>query len=79
MTMTAKKAYATDMGPLAEGVYRAQFPILPQPAEMTEAEAIQYYINSIYDVFEEGTAADTVAAIVGGAPPGRGRLHPRSH
>ena len=31
---------------------------------MTEAEAIQYYINSIYDVFEEGTAADTVAAIV---------------
>ena len=65
MTMTAKKAYATDMGPLAEGVYRAQFPYFYRnPAEMTEAEAIQYYINSIYDVFEEGTAADTVAAIV---------------
>ena len=65
MTMTAKKAYATDMGPLAEGVYRAQFPYFYRnPAEMTEEEAIQYYINSIYDIFEEGTAADTVAAIV---------------
>ena len=36
MTMTAKKAYATDMGPLAEGVYRAQFPYFYRnPAEMT--------------------------------------------
>lgn len=65
MTMTAKKAYATDMGPLASGVYRATFPYFYRnPAEMTEEEAIAYYVKSITDIFDEGTAANTVAAIV---------------
>ncbi len=65
MTMTAKKAYTTNMGPLATGVYRAKFPYLYRnPADMTEEEAIEYYIQSIRDVFEEGTPADQVAAII---------------
>ena len=65
MTMTAKKAYTTDMGPLATGVYRAQFPYFYRnPSEMTEEEAIKYYIDSITDVFEEATPANQVAAIV---------------
>lgn len=65
MTMTAKKAYTTSMGPLATGVYRAKFPYLYRnPSDMTEDEAIEYYIQSIRDVFEEATPADQVAAIV---------------
>ena len=65
MTMTSKKAYATSMGPLSHGVFRARFPYLyRKPAGMPEDAAIDYYISSIYDVFEECGAADTIAAIV---------------
>ena len=65
MTMTSKKAYATSMGPLSHGVFRARFPYLyRKPAGMPEEAAIDYYISSIYDVFEECGAADTIAAIV---------------
>lgn len=65
MTMTSKKAYATDMGPLSHGVFRAKFPYLyRKPAGMPDDAAIDYYISSIYDIFEECAAADTIAAIV---------------
>lgn len=65
MTMTAKKSYTTNMGPLADGVYRAKFPYFYRnPAEMTEEQAIAYYLDSIQSVFDEGTPADQVAAIV---------------
>ena len=65
MTMTSKKAYATSMGPLSHGVFRARFPYLyRKPEGMTEDKAIDYYISSIYDVFEECGAADTIAAII---------------
>lgn len=65
MTMTAKKAYTTGMGPLFHGVFRAKFPYLYRtPAGMTEAEAIQASVDSIHDLFEEACPPDTVAAIV---------------
>ena len=65
MTMTAKKAYATDMGPLANGIYRAKFPYFYRnPSEMTEEEAVAYYLQSIQDIFEEASPARQVAAIV---------------
>ncbi|MDY3014884.1 MAG: aspartate aminotransferase family protein [Evtepia sp.] len=65
MTMTAKKGYTIGTGPLATGVYRAEFPYLyRKPAGMTEEEAVAYCLDSIYNVFEEGTPADQVAAIV---------------
>lgn len=65
MTMTSKKAYAKDMGPLSHGVFRAKFPYLyRKPAGMPEEAAIDYYISSIKDVFEECAAPDTIAAIV---------------
>lgn len=65
MTMTAKKAYTTNMGPLASGIYRAQFPYLYRnPAEMSEDEAIAYYLDSLNTLFEDGTPANQVAAIV---------------
>ena len=65
MTMTAKKAYATDMGPLATGVYRAEFPYFYRsPGNMNEDETIAYCLQSIQNLFEEATPADQVAAII---------------
>lgn len=65
MAMTSKKAYAKGLGPFPEGVYRAEYPYLyRKPAGMTEEEAIKYYIDSIYKVFEECSPADYIAAIV---------------
>lgn len=65
MSMTSKKAYAKDMGPLAPGVFRAQFPYLYRaPGGMSGQEAIDYYVQSIEDVFEECAQPDTFAAMV---------------
>lgn len=65
MTMTAKKAYTIGTGPLATGVYRAEFPYLYRKfAGMTEEEAMNHCLDSIQSVFEEGTPADQVAAII---------------
>ena len=65
MAMTSKKSYALGMGPFPDGVYRADFPYLYRcPGNMTEAEAIDYYIGKIYRVFEEASPADQVAAVV---------------
>lgn len=65
MAMTSKKAYAKDMGALAVGVYRAQFPYYYRnPEGMPEDKAVDYYMKSITDVFEQCGAADTIAAII---------------
>ena len=65
MAMTSKKAYAKDMGALAVGVYRAQFPYYYRnPEGMPEDKAVDYYMRSITDVFEQCGAADTIAAII---------------
>ena len=63
MTMTAKKAYTTGMGPLVNGVFRAHFPDLYR-GKGTEAEIIQNALTSVEDLFEEACPADTVAAII---------------
>ena len=65
MAMTSKKSYAKGLGPFPEGIYRAEYPYLyRKPKGMNEEEAIKYYINSIYKVFEECSPADYIAAIV---------------
>lgn len=65
MAMTSKKAYAKGMGPLPGGVYRAEFPYYYRiPKGINEEQAVDYYVQSIYKVFEECAAADTIAAIV---------------
>lgn len=65
MSMTSKKKYAKDMGPLAPGIFRAEFPYLYRaPGDLKGEEAIDYYVKSIYKVFEECAAPDTVAAMV---------------
>ena len=59
MSMTSKKAYAVGMGPFPDGVYRAQFPYYYRnPEGMPQEAALDYYLNSIKDVFEQcGPAA----------------------
>ena len=63
MTMTAKKAYTTGMGPLVNGVFRAQFPDLYR-GKGTEQEIIDAALTSVTNLFEEACPANTVAAIV---------------
>ena len=65
MTMTAKKAYARKLGPLAPGVFRARFPYYyRKPVGMPEEQTLDYYMKSIEDVFEECGAPETIAAVV---------------
>ena len=65
MAMTSKKAYAKNMGSLAEGVYRAKFPYYYRiPDGIKECDYANYYVKSIYDVFEECGDPSTFAAVV---------------
>lgn len=65
MAMTSKKAYAKGMGQLPGGVFRAEFPYYYRlPEGVAKKDAVDYYIHSIYKVFEECAAAETIAAIV---------------
>ncbi|MDR3112575.1 MAG: aspartate aminotransferase family protein [Elusimicrobiota bacterium] len=64
-TMTSKKAYYNGMGPLPDGIYRAEFPYLYRaPKGLTKEEAVSYYIRRLESVFEEDSPAEYVAAIV---------------
>jgi 4-aminobutyrate aminotransferase/(S)-3-amino-2-methylpropionate transaminase len=64
-TMTSKKAYYHGMGPLPDGVYRAEFPYLYRaPRGFTEEEAVEYYIGRFLSVFEEASLPEDVAAVV---------------
>lgn len=54
MSMTSKKAYAVGMGPFPDGIYRAQFPYYYRnPEGMPQEKAVEYYVKSIRDVFEQ--------------------------
>lgn len=65
MSMTAKKAYAVGMGPFPDGIYRAQFPYYYRnPEGLPEKKQVDYYIQSIRNVFEQCAPADTIAAMV---------------
>ena len=77
MTMTSKKAYTTGLGPLATGVFRARFPYYYRnPEGMPQEKALDYYMQSIENVFEECGAPDTIAAIVVEPLQGEGGLIP---
>lgn len=77
MAMTAKKAYAVGMGPFPDGVYRTEYPYLYRaPGEMTEAEAIEYYVKKLQQVFIEASPAEFVAAIVVEPVQGEGGFVP---
>ena len=77
MTMTAKKAYAVGMGPFPDGIYRAEFPYLYRaPGEMTEAEAVAYYVKKLEELFIDASPAEYVAAIVVEPVQGEGGFVP---
>jgi 4-aminobutyrate aminotransferase/(S)-3-amino-2-methylpropionate transaminase len=76
-TMTAKKAYYHGMGPLPDGVYRAEFPYLYRaPPGLDEAGAVQYYLERLHAVFEEASPPEDVAAIVVEPVQGEGGFIP---
>ncbi len=76
-TMTSKKAYANGIGPFPDGIYRAEFPyIYRRPKGYTKEEAIAYYIEKLYKVFEESSPAEYVAAIVVEPVQGEGGFVP---
>ena len=65
MALTAKKAYSLGMGPFPSGIYRADYPYLYRaPKGYTEEEAIKYYIDKIYKLFDESTPASDVACMI---------------
>ena len=77
MSMTSKKAYAVGMGPFPDGIYRAQFPYYYRnPEGMPQEKAVEYYVKSIRDVFEQCAPADTIAAMVVGPLQGEGGFIP---
>ena len=67
MTMTAKKAYTTGMGPLVNGVFRAHFPDLYRGPDQRRGPV------------RGGLPRRYRGGHHPGAFAGRGRLHPRAH
>ena len=65
MALTAKKVYAVGMGPFPAGIYRAPYPYLYRASKgYTEAEAIQYYIDELNRIFDEGAPASEIACMI---------------
>lgn len=65
MAMTSKKSYAVGMGPFPDGIIRAEFPnMYRKPEGMNDEEAVAYYIKKLEEVFDYGSPAEYVAAIV---------------
>jgi 4-aminobutyrate aminotransferase/(S)-3-amino-2-methylpropionate transaminase len=76
-TMTSKKAYYHGLGPLPDGVYRAEFPYLYRaPKGFTQGEAIEYYVDRFLAVFEEASPPEDVAAVVVEPVQGEGGFVP---
>jgi 4-aminobutyrate aminotransferase/(S)-3-amino-2-methylpropionate transaminase len=75
--MTSKKAYYHGLGPLPDGVYRAEFPYLYRaPRGFTEEEAVAYYLDRFRAVFEESSPPEEVAAVVVEPVQGEGGFIP---
>ncbi|MGN1180284.1 MAG: aspartate aminotransferase family protein [Suilimivivens sp.] len=65
MALTAKKAYSVDMGPFPAGIYRAEYPYLYRaPKGYTEEEAVQYFIDKLYRLFDEASPAKDIACMI---------------
>lgn len=63
MSMTAKKSYGKSIRHVTPGVFRAEYPYAfrsPVPKE----EQLNYYVQNLRNVFEEGVLPEDVAAIV---------------
>ncbi|GLB31151.1 4-aminobutyrate--2-oxoglutarate transaminase [Lacrimispora amygdalina] len=77
VTMTAKKTYAFGIGPFPDGIYRAEFPYLyRKPVGLSDAAAVDYYMEKLQKVFEEASPAEFVAGIVVEPVQGEGGFVP---
>lgn len=77
MTMTSKKSYAQGMGPFPDGIHRAEFPYMyRKPEGMSDAEAIQYFVGKLNEVFVNGSPAEYVAAVIVEPVQGEGGFTP---
>lgn len=77
MALTAKKAYAVGMGPFPSNIYRADFPYLYRaPKGYSEQEAIEFYVNELTRIFDEGAPASEIAAILVEPVQGEGGFIP---
>ena len=75
--MTSKKAYYHGMGPLPDGIYRAEFPYLYRaPPGLAADEAVGYYVGRLNAVFEEASPPEDVAAVVVEPVQGEGGFIP---
>lgn len=75
--MTAKKAYSEGTGPFPEGIFRVNFPYLFRgPDGYDEKSAVAYYIEKLEKVFDEGSPAKSVAAVVVEPVQGEGGFVP---
>lgn len=64
-TMTAKKTYSFGIEPAMGGIHRAEFPYLYHaPRGYSKEESIQYYLERLQYVFDQGVPVQQVAAIV---------------
>ncbi len=76
-TMTAKKTYAFGIGPFPDGIYRAEFPYLyRKPEGLSDAAAVDYYMEKLQKVFDEASPAEFVAGIVVEPVQGEGGFVP---
>ena len=64
MALTAKKTYAVGMGPFPSSIYRAYPYLYRAPKGYTEEEAIQYYIDELNKIFDEGAPANEIACML---------------
>lgn len=65
MALTAKKSYAVGMGPFPDGIFRAPYPYLYRaPKGYTKQQAIDYYIDELKRVFDEGAPASEIACMI---------------
>lgn len=63
MTMTAKKSYGKSIRHVTPNVFRAEYPY-PFRSPVPKEEQLNYYMQNLQNVFEEGVLPEEVAAIV---------------
>lgn len=77
LALTAKTGYYKGYGPLPAGVQRCEFPYLYRaPGNMTEDEAIDYYIGKFREMFKGFTDKDDTAAVIFEGIQGEGGFIP---
>ena len=65
MALSAKKGLARGMGPFPDGICRAEYPYMYHaPEGLTYEEKIDWFVDDLKRVFDEGTLPESTAAII---------------